>query len=1079
MFQTPFPFKAHFQRILASRVEARLSGSRLSPMPPKPSRHDLFVFIVAAALFTACGRSPGTDTGLNTTSDTIGGTLTGLAPDASVTLQNNGSDDLVLVADGVFAFETALKEGSAYDVTVLTQPSSQTCGVTGGTGILDDTAVGDVAVHCVTETIDTYTVGGTLTGLAPGATVTLQNNEGDDLILNADGIFQFATALLDVSAYDVAVLTQPTSPSQTCAVTNGAGSLAGADVADVAVDCVTNSYAVSGTLTGLAPGATVTLQNNEGDDLLLSVDGIFQFATALLDGSAYDVAVLTQPTSPSQSCAVTNGVGSVGGADIADVAVDCITQLHTIGGTLTGLVADRVVLQNNGSDDLLLVGDGDFEFATALPDGSAFEVTVLAQPDVPDLVCFVSAGSGILNAADVNIDVQCWNIRAHLVGEFAFAMPEEQNTRALAVGDLDGDLDLDLVVGNDNEPDQIYFNDGLGGYTDSGQLLGNEYTRSVALGDLDGDGDLDLVAGHWNFQHNRVYLNDGDGGFADTGQLLGGATNFTASVALGDVDGDGDLDLVAGTALADTVLLNDGLGNFTDSGQALGSDVTYGIALGDVDGDLDLDLVAAREGAANRVYLNDGAGVYVDSGQLLGSSDSVSVALGDLDGDLDLDLVVGNGNGDANVVYVNDGAGTYTDSGQWLGMDNTGIALGDIDEDGDLDALMASLLDPVQIYVNDGAGNLLDSGQVPLNRSTYALVLADVDGDLDLDVLEGNSLRANRALLNTGFGDYVAGATNLDSSEVTSVVLGDVDGDFDLDLVVWTVQGFVYFNDGTGTYVDSGQLMSHFAKGISLGDVDGDLDLDLVLAAGTSRVLFNDGTGVFTDSGQLLPNGVTSYDVAMGDIDGDLDLDLVFGNFPGNQVYVNDGTGQFSDSGQALGNGDTAAVALADVDGDLDLDLVAGNQSSQANRVYLNDGGGNFVDSGQSLHADHTRCVVIGDVDGDLDLDLIAGNSGVNRIYLNDGAGVYADSGQVLGVGSAVTLGDVDGDLDPDLVIGNSGQDDRIYLNDGSGNFNDSGQLLGTVFTGVVALGDIDGDLDLDLMAGHSLGTQIRLNLTH
>ena len=130
--------------------------------------------------------------------------------------------------------------------------------------------VTNVAVACVT---DNFTVGGTLTGLADGASVTLQNNGGDDLSLTADGSFSFAAALTDDSAYSVAVLTQPTSPSQTCTVTNGGGTLSGANVTKVAVACVTNTFTVFGNLTGLAAGASVILQNNVEDDLSLTADG--------------------------------------------------------------------------------------------------------------------------------------------------------------------------------------------------------------------------------------------------------------------------------------------------------------------------------------------------------------------------------------------------------------------------------------------------------------------------------------------------------------------------------------------------------------------------------------------------------------------------------------------------------------------------------------------------------------------------------------------------------------------------------------------------------------------------------------
>jgi hypothetical protein len=80
---------------------------------------------------------------------TIGGNVTGLVGSGLV-LQNNGTDDKPIDGDGEFTFDTPLAAGSAYDVTVKTQPSNpaQTCVVENGSGTVPTEAVTDVSVSC-------------------------------------------------------------------------------------------------------------------------------------------------------------------------------------------------------------------------------------------------------------------------------------------------------------------------------------------------------------------------------------------------------------------------------------------------------------------------------------------------------------------------------------------------------------------------------------------------------------------------------------------------------------------------------------------------------------------------------------------------------------------------------------------------------------------------------------------------------------------------------------------------------------------------------------------------------------------
>lgn len=164
----------------------------------------------------------------------IGGTVTGLAGSGLV-LSLNGEESLPVASDGAFAFGMSLVGGEAYAVSVATQPSapSQTCRVVNGTGTVGADDVTDVVVHCGPAL--TYSVGGTLGGLAAGATITLSINGADELTLAADGAYAFSPRFAPGDGYLAAVTTQPAG--QHCTLVRAAGTVGDADVTDLDVSC--------------------------------------------------------------------------------------------------------------------------------------------------------------------------------------------------------------------------------------------------------------------------------------------------------------------------------------------------------------------------------------------------------------------------------------------------------------------------------------------------------------------------------------------------------------------------------------------------------------------------------------------------------------------------------------------------------------------------------------------------------------------------------------------------------------------------------------------------------------------------
>lgn len=250
-----------------------------------------------------------------------------------------------------------------------------------------------------------YAVTGTVTGLV-GAGLVLQQGGGDDLTVGANGTFAFAKKLAPGASYAVTVKMQPTAPAQNCVVSGGTGTVGVSNVTSVVVNCSALSYTVGGSIAGLAGGGLV-LQNNAGDDLTVGANGTFAFPSALAEGADYAVSVKTQPTNLSQTCSVSNGSGKLGAANITSVAVTCVTNKFSVGGTVTGLAGSGLILQNNAGEAIPIEADGNFTF-TSQADGTTFSVTTLVDPTNPEQSCTVSGGTGTVAGGNVtSVTVNC------------------------------------------------------------------------------------------------------------------------------------------------------------------------------------------------------------------------------------------------------------------------------------------------------------------------------------------------------------------------------------------------------------------------------------------------------------------------------------------------------------------------------------------------------------------------------------------------------------------------------------------------------------------------------------------------
>jgi len=395
----------------------------------------------------------------------VGGNVIGLASAATVVLQNNGGNNLSVNANGSFAFTSKLPSGSAYAVTVLTQPAGQTCSVAQGSGVIANANVANVAVTCANNPppAQTFSVGGNVAGLATGATVVLQNNGGNSTTVSASGPFTFSNQLANGASYAVTVLTQPTG--QSCVINNGTGTVAGANVTNVSVNCSSSStlYSIGGTITGLK-GAGLKIEVGSSNSVSPSSSATtFTLPNKVANALEYDVGISAQPA--GQACVLIKSHGVVSNADVANVDVRCIDNVtdpivgtYTVPALVPGsyvyitLFADGVYVygsvENNGPNCGTTNGGNGVEYGVYNYNKTTGDFTIKSA------VVDTNGGCGV------------WNNGARYTGKLAVSGSGQSTVLTLTLAGGAGQFDLVPVAST------------------SGQIVGswsNAYHKNFAL----------------------------------------------------------------------------------------------------------------------------------------------------------------------------------------------------------------------------------------------------------------------------------------------------------------------------------------------------------------------------------------------------------------------------------------------------------------------------------------------------------------------------------------------------------------------------------------------------------------------
>lgn len=289
---------------------------RRHPLASIANPISLLLLLSLTLILQACGGGGG---GGPAATYKVGGTVAGLG-DTPLILQNNGTGTLSVAQNGDYEFTTTLTEGTAYDVTILTQPDKYSCDISNGAGVVAKENIITINVNC--SLIPTYTIGGNVTGLGSNS-VVLQNNGSEQLTVSANGNYQFATALVEGAPYNVTILTQPSNYN--CTITDGnssSGTVASQNINTVAISCnvLPTGYYNNGTVSVMADDNITPLAFNDlqaminGNRLMLMSDS----QHLLYDGT------------------FTNITGSSYSANVKIYKLGSLLTTATITGTLTG-----------------------------------------------------------------------------------------------------------------------------------------------------------------------------------------------------------------------------------------------------------------------------------------------------------------------------------------------------------------------------------------------------------------------------------------------------------------------------------------------------------------------------------------------------------------------------------------------------------------------------------------------------------------------------------------------------------------------------------------------------------------------
>jgi len=616
---------------------------------------------------------------------------------------------------------------------------------------------------------------------------------------------------------------------------------------------------------------------------------------------------------------------------------------------------------------------------------------------------------------------------------------------------------------------------------------------SFAVGDLDGDGDADILVGDSHFALTGVTIlkNNGDKTFAkyvyyplEYGQSVG-------EVALADFDGDGDLDAFASirgendNAASVRVWRNNGNGTLAASISFPTGTAPADIVAADFTGDGKPDIATANYVANSVSLLKHNGQTGASAAYLAPVNFPVStiylnqISAGDANGDGKMDLAVSgfDGLGVLLTVLMNDGNGNFAAPVNYPSAPGSGsftyaVALRDLNNDGKAELLGGGMYSSgssnygaltVRRFGANGSFGDAEIYQFELGvPPPKEITTGDLNGDGAPDILSavpsGRTMEGFEILMSNGAGGFKTPKYYQASQQTFDVVAFDVDRDGDSDIATLANSSAavtIHENTGSGVFrVPTRYDVAAFPDAAESADIDNDGDIDIVVNgelniasnAPLMKILKNNGDGTFAPAIDYTPTR-NFGDMKLCDINGDGFVDLVFapdGNYPSFHIgtALNNGNGTFAPTvvRELFGCGG-GTIDAYDLDADGDRDIVFVEEESCQTipaRIFIlrNDGNQNFAVMPIINPPGLPHDLAVSDVTGDGKPDIITAVSGSMEVFPGNGNLTFGAPILSTSEPYKFTTADFNGDgkLDLGMIMPSDGWTDTIATALGNGN---------------------------------------------